>query len=51
MKPIVHVGHEKKVIMEVIGEDGQKVADYVEGGPKKKKRQYHILQERYVNAV
>ena len=47
MKPVIHIGHEKKVVMEVMGEDGQKVADYVDG-KKAKRRPYHILQERYV---
>jgi hypothetical protein len=36
-------GTGKKVIAEVIGIDGLKVADYVEGDSKKK---YHTLYER-----
>ena len=36
-------------IMEVIGEDGQKVADYIDRP--ERKRPYHILQERYTNAI
>jgi len=49
MKPIIHVGHEKKVVMEVIGANGQKIADYVDRP--ERKRPYHILQERYTNAI
>lgn len=45
MKPVLIVGNQKRIIMEVIGENGQKVAEYVEKPPKE--RPYHILQERY----
>lgn len=41
---------EKIVIMEVIGENGLKVGEYVENG-KEIKRPYHILRESYQNVT
>jgi len=49
MKPVIIVGNKKPIIMEVIGENGQKVGEYVD--EPSKKRPYHILQERYVNVI
>ena len=41
---------EKIVNMEVIGENGLKVGEYVENG-KEIKRPYHILRESYQNVT
>jgi len=49
MKSINSGGNKNKaVIMELVGEQGQKVGEYVDG-PKKKKCKYYILEESHVN--
>ena len=45
MKPIVVIPGKKPIVMEVIGENGLKVAEYVDKGDDKK-MPYQQLQER-----
>ena len=46
MKPCVSIRKGKApVVMEVIGEDGLKVGEYVDG--KSKKRPYYVLEESH----
>jgi hypothetical protein len=48
-RPYAVAGTNRPIIMEVIGEDGLKVGEYVD--KRDKPLPYHILQERYVNDV
>jgi len=45
MKPIVVVPGRKPMIMEVIGEKGQKVGEY-DANAKERKLPYHVIEER-----
>ena len=43
MRPIIVIGHDKPIVMEIIGQKGQKVAEYVDKGDKPRK--YQVLHE------
>jgi len=44
MKPILHIGTEKCVVMEVIGEDGQKVSEMKITNKDKELPYYELLE-------
>jgi len=45
VKPIVKRGKQQKIVKEVIGEDGLKVAEYVDEGKDKIDQPYTLLEE------
>jgi len=47
VQPIAIVPKNIPIVMEVVGEKGQKIMEYVDTGDDEEGRPYHILHERH----